>query len=732
MQRLWSRAAPAHSTCHCVSCLSTAATGITSRATSAASKRRLRIGNSITALYTSIFAAAALADAKAKDQRRLEWKEKIAAVKEEVNELVDEEQRLLAALTSRRKRRSFNHALPSRQYSTLARSSPQGFRSSIRSIPSRSIHSEAGLKEDSETLVVGGVDTGLEGGRDSQILRELVAESEDPLLDDANEDYGLGLEDDTIPAWLSFDVVRQKVIRKLALKQLAIRLLLRPAIAHTYMGLRMKYDVDHSVPRLNVVELLAELNSIRRRLRHLKTRRDADIDDLAKDLRVRNMKDMARERMNLDQEVRRDTELYLSEKMSLQELLLRLANNLLQATDPDRPYSLKMMLIAFAKGRQNDLGDLVLKTVLPHKFPLTSSLILSIFTFYRKSKNLKGFDLFLEMLRGEGYPVDMNNLGYYKRRVINGVEISIPPVNTTNAVVYSTLIVATLRFDQPDRADAYLQAARAAGYMDDFSTLNAYMKFYAIRTDWDKGVQTIKRALAYMASSTEHSVDRLERLAVLMVHLCDSCGKYDVSEVIITAAINSGFDWKSAEKQLDVEFPFDPHFRRWHVADDTSAKEYQNKPVWERCYAFVNSISEQLNDLALPEDEGSAKKWHKLMGTYSQEVLSAVLAGPPAQYKKQNQNSPQKLLTAFDVENERFHRAESTAEAQQKEIMTLKDEVAQLKQMVFELSNQASANPSSLPQSAPNDFGRLKNHKPPGKPALEQAPKKINIRYVEY
>ncbi|KAF7588043.1 hypothetical protein BBP40_006233 [Aspergillus hancockii] len=730
MQSLWSRAAPAHSTCHCVSCLSTAATGVTSRAASAASRRRLRIGNSVTALYTSIFAAAALADAQAKDQRRLEWKEKIAAVKEEVNELVDEEHRLLATISSRRKRRLFNGSLPSRQYTTLASSSSQGFRSFIGNIPSRSIHSEASLKEDSQPLVVGGVETGLECGNDSQILRELVAESEDPLLDNANEDYGLALEDDTIPDWLSYDVVRQKVIRKLALKQLAIRLLLRPAIAHGYLGLRMQYDADFSVPRLNVQELLGELNSIRRKLRQLKTQRDANIDDLAKDIRMRNVKDMARERTRLDQEVRRDTELYLSGDMSLQELLLRLANNLLQATDPDRPYSLRMMLIAFAKGRQNDLGDMVLKTVLPHKFPLTSSLILSIMIFYRKSKNLKGFDLFLEMLRGDSYPVDMHNLGYYKRRVINGVEISVPPVNSTNAVVYSTLIVSSLRFDQPDRADAYLQAARAAGYMDDFSTLNAYMKFYAIRSDWEKGAQTIKRALAFMASSTEHSIHRLERLAVLMVHLCDSCGKYDVSEAVIIAAINSGFDWRSAEKQLDVGFPFDPHFRRWHVVEDASTKEHQNKPTWERCYAFVNAISEQLNNLALPE-EGSARRWHKLMGTYSQEVLSAVLAGPPAQYKQPYQNSQHNLLEAFDVENDRFHKAESTAEAQQQELTALKDEVAQLKQMVFELSNQTSTNPSSLSQSAPNDLGRLKNHMlPSAKPALEQAPRKINIRYV--
>ncbi|KAE8149132.1 hypothetical protein BDV25DRAFT_6533 [Aspergillus avenaceus] len=730
MQSLWSRAAPAHSTCHCVSCLSTAATGITSRTTSAASKRRLRIGNSITALYTSIFAAAALADAQAKDQRRLEWKEKIAAVKEEVNELVDEEHRLLETIASRRRRRRFGGMTSTRQYSTLSRSSPHEYPGSIRSIPSRSLHTEVGLKEGSDNPIAQAVNAVPEKQTDSQILRQLAGD-EDPFLDDANEDYGLALEDDTIPDWLSFDVIRQKCIRKLALKQLAIRLLLRPAIAHTYQGLRMRYDNDNTVPRLKVAELLDELNNIRHRLRKLKTQRDAYIEDLAPGLRFRSVRDSALERAKLDREVRRDADLYMDGNMSLQEFLLRLANNLLQATDPDRPYALYMMLMAFTKRRQNDLGDMVLKAVLPHKFPLSSSLILSIINFYRKSKNLKGFDVFMEMLRGKGYPVDMNNLGFYKRKVINGVEISVPPVHTTNAVVYSALIVASLRFDQPDRADAYLDAARAVGYMDDFATLNAYMKFYAIRADWEKGVQTIKRALAFMASSTEHPIHYIERLIVLMVHLCDSCERYDVSDAIIEAAVTNGFDWRSAWKQLDVHFPYDPDFRRWRAIEDISAKDGSNKQGWERCYAFVSTMGEQINELALPPDESTARRWQKLMGTYAQEVLSAVVARIPPQYKENPmdslQSSQQQLLKAFDMENERVHNAESTAKAQQQEITALKDEVAQLKQMVFELSKRTSAG-ESAPATA--TLGRLKNELS-SRPPREKKSKRINVTYVE-
>ncbi|THC92843.1 hypothetical protein EYZ11_007685 [Aspergillus tanneri] len=731
------------------------------------------------ALYTSIFAAAALADAQAKDKRRLEWKEKIAAVKEEVNELVDEEQRILKALKSRGESKSSTGFSYTSQYSPFFRTSTEIFPRHLSRPPLRSYHSGATVEktvtdaseyfggdagEESTTVQesLGDVvqeststpiqdnsrapptsssdnsfqniaDGDSENWQDMKSISELVGESDDPF--NLRDERGFSYEDNTVPEWLARDIVRMKAIRKIALKQLAIRLLLRPKIAHNYLGLRARYDSDSSQPRFRTSDLLAELGSLRRRMLRLKTRRDADIDDLTVDIRTRNMKDMQHENLKLDRQVRSDTENYLIGDMSLDELLIRLANNLMQTGDPDRTYTLRLMLLAFTKTRQNDLGDLVLKALLPNKFPLSSSLILAILNFYYKSKNLKGFDLFLEMLRGDSYPVDMRNLGYYKRKVINGVEISVPPVSSANAVVYSTLIMASLRFDQPDRADAYLQAARAAGYMDSFPVLNAYLKFYTIRGDWERGLQTIKRTLAFIASSTEHSVDQLERLIALMVHLCDSCKKYKVSEAIITAAVESGFDWRSAEKQEDIEFSSDPHFQRWKVVRDSSSHEMQEKPGWEKCYTFVNTISEQLNDLSLPETD-SARRWQKLMGTYAQEVLSAVVSGAPAQYNESKMSAEQenqpKGGSQSNRDYETLYRAENMAQAHQQEISSLKDEVAQLKRMVFELSQTTSNKPAAVhgQQPPPNGLGQLKNQLTSAKPATLEGPRQVTVRYL--
>ncbi|KAE8350377.1 hypothetical protein BDV28DRAFT_139234 [Aspergillus coremiiformis] len=734
MQNLWSRVASPRSACHCVSCSSTAAPGVASRAASAASKRRLRIGNSVTALYTSIFAAATLADAQAKDKRRHEWQEKIAAVKAEVNELKNEEQRLLAAISLRRKRRLlFNGILPSRRYSSsLTRSSPRGSQGNSWNIPARSLHlyTSRGYEPGAESEIMDGIENyfDTEDEIDNAALEELVAENEDSIRDEGIAEYEFDFsQHDDLPDWLKGDPVRLHALRKLANKQLAIRFLLRPVIAHSYMGLRMRYAADSTLPKLNLAELLSELNKIRMRIRDLKTIQDTNIDDLTKDFRVRDSRAMFLENSKLDLELRGDVLRYINGTTSLQELLLRVASNLLKSTHPDRPHALRTLLLAFCKTRQNDLGDLVMKAILPNYFPLNIRLTHVILTFYRKAKNLRAFDLFLEMLTGRGYPLNMALMKKYHFEVINGVEISLPREITGTVPFFNTMITAYLRFDQPDRADAYRQVARSRGYADDFATLNAYLKFYAIRANWEKGVQTIKSGLAFLISSPELEFILVERLIVLMVHLCDSCKRYDVSEVIIAAASENGIDWMSAQRQADIKFPYDPELCRWYDAGNASTTKGEDKSICDRCHDFAHAVGEQLNDLALPEKDGSARRWHKLVGAYSQEVLSVALAG---RQKESEGNTQQQLLKTFDIEEDRFYHAETTAKAHQKEIMALKDQVAQLKRMVFELAKQAPANHSDLPQSDPNDLGQLKNALRPTTPHVLESPR-VNVRYVQ-
>lgn len=692
MQSLWSRAAPSQSTCRCVSCLSTTASGVTSRSGAAASKRRLRIGNSVTALYTSIFAAAALADARAKAQRRHDWEEKIAAVKAEVNELVDEEQRILETLYSRRKStRGISRMLQTRGLGTVSNVSP---------IPQRMTPNRQ-----ARSLHIG-----------RRMLSAANAQlSENWTVEGVNEHDALEIEDgellaamnDTIPQWVLKDGLRMKAIQKLALRQFAIRLLLRPIIAHRYSGIPMNYAADFDVPQINVEKLLEELNTIRRRINDLKSNRKATFRDVVHDYTEMHHDHIQKTRESLDAELNQDIQLFMSKRMSMEELLMRISHNLLNSVDPERTAAFRYILIAFTRARQNDLNDLLLRTLLPNRFYLSTSLVVTIISFYRKSKNLKDFDLFLQMLSGEGYSTNLGSVGHYRRRNINGLEMVVPPLDSSNPVIFAELISAALRFDQPDRADAWLQAARGVGFFDNFTTLFYYIRFYSIRQDWEKGTSALKRAVTFLVSSTDHSRQMVERLLMLMVHLCDSCSRRDVSEVLISAAMNSGFDPSLPSSQMDVVPIVDRHFERWTQAAQKAPKENVDRPLWQKCYDFAQAFGHQLDELEVSKDDTRSQRLASLAARHAQEAISSTVAGDIPRHGDSKSVSTSQPANSASTEQP---AAETTSND---EFTALKDEVAQLRELVFQLRKHHIE--ASFKEETPHDLEQDVQPSPPAK-----------------
>lgn len=655
MQSMWSRAAPSQSSCRCVSCLSTVANGVTSRSATAASKKKLRIGNSVTALYTSIFAAAALADAKAKTQRRYDLEEKIAAVKTEVNELVDEEQRILETLFSRRKSWGINRLLQERGFGSTT--SPRIRPRISQSQSTKFFHTGRRLYENQSAQIEENLPTEEFGDLD---LQEAEASALRAAMNEA------------LPDWVVGDTARIKAVQKLALKQFAIRILLRPIIAHKYSGIPMNYGADFDVPQIDVNNLLSELNVVRRQMNTLLHKRNVDLTDVIADFDAMRSEEAKENDKRLDEELRESIQSFTSQQMSLQELLLRVSSNLIQSADPDRTAAFRELLIVFTHTRQNDLNDLLLQSLLPNRFYLSTSLIVTILSFFRKSKNLKDFDLFLQMLSGEGYTVNLGAIGLFRRRKINGLTTVIPPLYGSSTVIYTELISAALRFNQPDRADAWLQAARKSGFFDNFNTLFTYIRFYSIRQDWEKGIHALKRAVTYLVSSTDLSPRLVERLLLYMVHLCDSCCQKDVSESLISAAVHSGFNPNIPSQQNDIAPIVDLEGRRWKNAAATTPKENLSRPLWQKCYDFANVFGQQLSRLEVPEDQIMSRKLNRLAAVHATDALSATLEQHTAQTK-----APTVISSSAG--------AAQAPISQSEDIAALKDELSQLRHLVFEL-----------------------------------------------
>lgn len=654
MQSMWSRAVPSQSSCRCVSCLSTVANGVTSRSATAASKKKLRIGNSVTALYTSIFAAAALADAKAKTQRRHDLEEKIAVVKAEVNELVDEEQRILETLFSKRRSRGITRLLQERGFSTT---SPRIRPRINQSQSTRFFHTGRRLY----------------WNQGAQIEENLPTEEFGDLdLQEAEASALRAAMNEALPDWVVGDTARIKAVQKLALKQFAIRILLRPTIAHKYSGIPMNYGADFDVPQIDVNNLLSELNVVRRQMNTLLHKRNVDLTDVIADFDTMRSEEAKENDRRLDEELREYIQSFTSQQMSLQELLLRVSSNLIQSANPDRTAAFRELLIVFTHTRQNDLNDLLLQSLLPNRFYLSTSLIVTILSFFRKSKNLKDFDLFLQMLSGEGYTVNLGAIGLFRRRKINGLTTVIPPLYGSSTVIYTELISAALRFNQPDRADAWLQAARKSGFFDNFNTLFTYIRFYSIRQDWEKGIHALKRAVTYLVSSTDLSPRLVERLLLYMVHLCDSCCQKDVSESLISAAVHSGFNPNIPSQQNDIAPIVDLEGRRWKKAAETTPKENLSRPLWQKCYDFANVFGQQLSRLEVPEDQLMSRKLHRLAAVHATDALSATLEQHTAEAK-----APTVISSSAGAAPAQISRSE--------DIAALKDELSQLRHLVFEL-----------------------------------------------
>ena len=618
----------------------------------------------MTALYTSIFAAAALADARAKTQRRNDWEEKIAAVKAEVNELVDEEQRLLDSLESRRKSTGgLNRLLQARGLGTVTNFSPAPRRVTPNQ-PTRSFHTERSLLS----------------AANAQLLDSALAEETNDFRIAAEAEYDdFAIEDETLPGWAHDDPLRVKAIQKLALRQFAIRLLLRPIIAHRYAGVSMNYSADMDLPEINVRKLLDELNSVRHRIRALKTHKNAGYDDVIGHYTTMQPDETRKESVRLDAELNRDIQSFTRDQMSLQELLMRISSNLLASAEPDRTAAFRYILIAFSQARQNDINDLLLRALLPNGFNLSTSLIITIISFFRKSKNLKDFDMFLQMLSGHGgYSANLGTLGRYRNRKMNGLEIVCPPLDSNNPVIYCELIAAALRFDQPDRADAWLQAARSVGFFDNFTTLFYYTRFYSIRQDWEKGVNVLRRATTYMVSSTDHQSHMVERLLMLMVHLCDSCGKKEVSKVLITAAVRSGFEPPIPSAQSGIVPIVDHDFKRWTEAARSAPRENADRPLWKKCFDFVNDFGEDLNVFEA-ENEAIALDHASFLALHARDSFSTTLAGNTSDHKDAKPAAISSSASLRSMNNPRGFKA------QKDEMTALKDEVSQLRDLVFEL-----------------------------------------------
>ncbi|EGC47400.1 conserved hypothetical protein [Histoplasma capsulatum var. duboisii H88] len=563
--------------CRCVSCLRSSSNAVAGQASTAASRRRLYIGNSVTLLYSAIFATAIIFDADVKTKRRTELEKKIKAVKEEVEELRIEEARILNGLADRRKLRQLPLPLQRRQYSTVAATATKGFASvgkywDANTLPIERLENRepCAFKDRPEMI--------------TDFFEKGSAKKRDPTDEDerVRRQYDLAGQ----------DVLRERAIQLLAIRQLAIKLLLRPSIAHSYGEVVADYGEEFDHPKFKTQDFLVELHRIKRRITRLRFRKDESYDDLVKNITIQEQSALQQERQELHNNLQAAFESYNRKALSLQRLLLITSENLLASEEPVLPQTVELMITQFTRSKQNDLVKMVIDSLFPNRIRMTPPVIVSAINFFNKTKDLFGFDGFLRLLQGDSFPVNIPVLWETVR--VGDVQVALPP-KPRHPFVMNALISASLSFNQPQNADAYLHILRESGYNEGAQVLGSYLRFYTVSPNWRKGGYVLLRSVAFIMSTKAHFGNAINRLILYMVAFCNSCGKHDLSEAIVKAAVDTGIDWRPSYNKRDLRSSVKTALKQWNTAAERASTDIPvNRPLGQKCYEFAKQIEQMV------------------------------------------------------------------------------------------------------------------------------------------
>ncbi|KAI5295012.1 hypothetical protein KEM52_002610 [Ascosphaera acerosa] len=612
-------------------------------ASSTSGSSRLVKGNAVTALYSTIFAVAVLLDVQVKERQVERWKEQLEAARAEMLELQLEEARLLQNLEVRRKVRRL--ALPVRQrrmYSTWRElgegSTVDGGASAVvAQASSVTPREEAAAATPSHETARAHSTTATGGPLDAILSPHITSSSEPapiltpPAADDEDPFGEIDPSDgDPKPArdQCRGDALREEAVQRLAMRAAAIKLLLRPRIAHTYGSLSRRATEGDStngaadLPGKTVGELLDELARLNSRIWRLKYTKGTPYSDIVSPLTSAGKREaQRRERAQLSLHLRALFQEFTDGRMTLADLVLLVAENLLSSPVPIPSSDVELLITQFTRAHQNDIVRMLVLTLLPNGYYLTVPVIVATITFFSKTRDLYGFDGFLRFLQNlSRSPVNMPVL--WRAQRVNGVEVAVP-ASARYPHVMNALIAAALSFDQPQRADAWLAIHRENGYDAGPEVLGAYLRYFSVQPNWAEGAPVLLRAVAYLGSSAAaaggsvgtspvRARSTAERLVLYMLVFCNCTGRQQLAGRIAAAAAEHGLNWRDSLNARDIRLSVQFATEQWAAAEqqwpgrssqrgdgdhaeaeaeaEAEADRVTRSSLGRRCAAFARSI----------------------------------------------------------------------------------------------------------------------------------------------
>ncbi|KIW33301.1 uncharacterized protein PV07_00159 [Cladophialophora immunda] len=588
MRGLWAQASrPRLRSSHYLSSTDSLSSTLVRKTTTRPPRRRPGFGDAFTVLLTPVLAAALFVDTSWKAKQRKDWDDRLAAIDNEIDSLKERERQLRSTLQLRKTLSGLSQQR--RHYATAV---------------------QARMQED-----------------------EVPGDIEMPIWPaDLGQEDGV-LQDDEIPIrqvlsareFSAEQLSNFKRYHRLNAITLALRMLLHLRVGpnHFYSIVPSDDPADGAAAEtpgdigpLSDTNRLAEMLALtRKQMRSL-----GNLEDL---FYVAPRIQAQAARGGLQQAIKELTAEFDAGRISLTGLIDGYGKAVLH-TDEVPSVSVYVMLIrSLSKVGSHSLAYHAVAALKRSTLPLSDPAIFYMLLQIGRACDSRSLNHMLHFIAKADNP--LNVIHRWEKTRVNGMDLPVP--TTLNPRLLMVLVYASLRCEQPTRAEAWLTLLREADYgsmwKDDL--FRSFLAYYSQHGNWEEGKKWLQRSVNHALSIANQSIDRLARVIYRMLDLCVRCRKLAEYTTILDAAVDAGIGPPLVDKTQNDRRTFHPRTR-------SILLEWESLPLpdnVEECPAQEKARSFQLACRSLME-ELSGKPQN---AQSSQENMESelVLMAPTAQ-----------------------------------------------------------------------------------------------------
>lgn len=420
---------------------------------------------------------------------------------------------------------------------------------------------------------------------------------------------------------------------------------------------------------------------------------------------------VAHEILNADSQRLQDdicalSERYETSSITMPEFVTSYTLAVLRSPVPPTSKAYLALFRGFARGSSGNAPshDLAMQTLFAweqSKLPIGDHDLFVILTELARRKHVQKFDGLMRDLTMSPSPI--NAIGRWTWERSNDIQVPVPA--SYNPALLMTLIHCALRFDQPQKAEAWSEILRRTWVDVNDRTQKTplqqvftnWMRYYEVQGNWRRGVAWLDAAQKWAITVASFDMYSLQRLAVGMLGLCFACGKSQEYEEILNAAIDSGipsmnprhFLERSSRRAICKEWD--------HLYKEAYRHKRDTRTDQEKVQAFQGKVSVVAQRL-LPDKDGADAEWRR-----TQELRpNPLVADPGPSSTDQTSDQAVALWQQICTKNQEALISTRTAAKkwqvqftlQEKQMRSLKSELEYQKQLVRDLAGMSAKTPS--------------------------------------